>query len=50
MKHINNNTTEIKRPLIILMDGAPCHFDVEALEYARDNNLILVTLPSNTTH
>ena len=38
------------RPLILLLDGHSSHYCTEAIRLASDNEIILFTLPPNTTH
>jgi hypothetical protein len=45
-----NCRSDRSKPLIILCDGAPVHFNMKMLERARELNIGIVTLPANTTH
>ena len=38
------------RPLLLLMDGDSSHYCPEAIHVAAKENVILFTLPPNTTH
>ena len=35
---------------MLLLDGAKCHFDYSIAETAEKNDIVLLCLPSNTTH
>lgn len=39
-----------RKPLLLLLDGAGQHFELEALEFAYANNINVLALPPNTTH
>ena len=38
------------RPVLLIQDGHSSHISIEAIEYARTNDIHLLCLPSHTTH
>ena len=40
----------VKKPVLLLIDGAKCHILIQAGEFCKENNIILYTLYPNTTH
>ncbi len=39
-----------QRPVLLLVDGHASHVNLELIDIARDNNIILLCLPPHTTH
>jgi len=39
-----------ERPVLLIVDGHSSHIDFQLLEIARDNEIILMTLPPHTSH
>ena len=40
----------VKKPVLLLIDGAKCHILIQAGEFCKENNIILYTLYPNATH
>ena len=40
----------VKKPVLLLIDGAECHISIQTGEFCKENNIILYTLYPNTTH
>ena len=40
----------VKKPVLLLIDGAKCHISIQAGEFCKENNIILYTLYPNATH
>ena len=38
------------RTRVVLMDGHSSHYTLELLEYARDNNIVILGYPPHCTH
>ena len=38
------------RPLLLLVDGHSSHFDLESIQYAKEQSVIIFCLPPHTTH
>ena len=38
------------RPLLLILDGASSHINEESLQYAKENQINILLLPSHTTH
>ena len=43
-------TSRIDRPLILIMDNLAAHISIKVIELAKQNQVILLCLPPNTTH
>ena len=50
IKHCINNFRKNDETLILTLDRCKSHFYSEAIDYARDNNVVIICLPPNTTH
>ena len=49
MKFVNPSAKSA--PVVLIMDGHSCHVkNLELIDQARSNNVILVSLPSHCTH
>ena len=40
----------VKKPVLLLINGAKCHISIQAGEFCKENNIILYTLYPNVTH
>ena len=40
----------VKKPVLLLINGAKCHILIQAGEFCKENNIILYTLYPNVTH
>lgn len=43
-------TKNIDRPLLLVMDNHPSHINIDIIELAMQNNVIILCLPPHTTH
>jgi hypothetical protein len=50
LDHLIGNTSLIPRPILLLLDGSDTHLSREPLEYAKNNGVIIMKLPPQTTH
>lgn len=46
--HHTRSTTE--RPILLILDNVESHISLLAIDIARDNGVVMVTLPSHTSH
>ena len=50
LQHIKENTfCSPTNKLLVIMDNAECHMTIQAIEYANDNGIVILTLPPHTT-
>jgi hypothetical protein len=51
LQHFNHfvNTKEIQKPVALFIDGYAAHLTLDAAIYARENDIILMTLKQNAT-
>lgn len=43
-------TRPLPRPIRLVLDGHNCHFSVKVIEQAKENEIIMLFLPPNSTH
>ena len=48
-EHFLPNTVS-QRPLLLLLDGHSSHFEPNTIQFAKDNDVIILCLPPHTTH
>ena len=49
LKFFSNNIPPT-RPVLLVQDGHSSHMSIEAIEYAKNNQIYILCLPSHTTH
>ncbi|XP_045110895.1 uncharacterized protein LOC123504448 [Portunus trituberculatus] len=50
LEHIQEKTfCSPENKILLIMDDAECHMNIKAIEYAMNNGIVIVTLPSHTT-
>ncbi|CAF3557585.1 unnamed protein product [Rotaria socialis] len=43
-------TISLARPVLLVLDGHQCHFTIQVIEAAKQNNIIILCLPPHCTH
>ena len=50
LKHLREKTyCSVDNKILLIMDNAECHMNIQAVEYAIQNGIVIVTLPPHTT-
>jgi hypothetical protein len=43
-------TINVSKPILLIMDNHSCHISIEVIELAKQNQILLLLLPPNCTH
>ena len=44
------HTSNVSKPMLLIMDNHPCHISIEVIEMAKQNQILLLLLPPHCTH